>query len=132
MAKSNKNDELQFSHIKILVTVKFLNDLGYYPQAYGVYKILLGSVEDIYFTFRYCPTYQTLTSYSAKKIALMCARLKNSHYLEEIFDTVNQTFYLKLSDFGLDYLSSYYSIHSPKFKKSDAKEKPAIAFIGDN
>lgn len=132
MAKRIKNGELQVPHIKILVTVKYLNELGYYPLAYGVYKILIGSIDESYLMFQYCPTYQTLISYSIKRIAIMCARLKRDQYLEEAFDTVTQTFYLKITDLGLSLLSNYFSSHSHNFKKSASREKPAIIYIGDN
>ena len=132
MAKRNKNIELQLPHIKILVTVRYLNDLGYYPLSYGIYKILMGSIDGLYLPFQYCPTYQTLVSCSSKRIGLLCARLKKDGYLEEVFDTVTHNFYLKITYQGCTFLSNYFSTHSHTFRKSASKEKPAIVFMGDD
>ena len=74
------------SDIKILKTVQILNSKDLYPLPLGIYKILSGSGEDEYISFREMPTYATLLSYSSKHVSRLIMMLVRNHYLDKIYD----------------------------------------------
>ena len=115
--------------IKILVTVEFLNDLGYYPLPQGVLKILSGVIDFETKDFLECPTFQTIISYNSKKISRSILLLVRYCYLEKKYDEKTNELYLKMGERGKGFLLSYRKHHKLNYKKHQKTEKRTIVKI---
>ena len=117
------------SDIKILQTVKLLNERDLYPLPGGVFKILCGSGEDEYIEYRDMPTYATLLSYSSKHVSRLIMMLVRNHYLDKVYDEKTNELYLKLSVKGDMFLTQYSKKHKYSFIKKSTNKKPLIVKI---
>ena len=115
--------------IKILITVDYLNNLGYYPLPQGVLKILSGVLDFEGEKFQDCPTFQTIVSYNSKKISREIIMLVRYKYLVKKYDIKSNELYLMISDKGKGYLLDYSKHHKISFKKHVKKEKVTIVKI---
>ena len=59
--------KLTITHFKLLDTIKWLNDQGYYASNQGVYKITHGVYDKDTINFTGCPTFSTLVSYGSNR-----------------------------------------------------------------
>ena len=86
------------TEIKILDTVKLLNDNGEYPLPLGVYNILLGSPAPEFEKYQDLPTFKTLTSYTSKHISRLIMMLLRNGYLHKIYDEKTNDLYLEITE----------------------------------
>ena len=129
MTNVKKGLTLSTTHYKILQTVEFLNNKGYYPLAHGVRKILMGEVDEETLEFKDAPTYGTLISYPSKKISRYVMMLQRYHYLDKKYDPVTDKLYLKISDLGSAALLKYSKKHKKSYKKKDCPKEITIVKI---
>ena len=117
------------TEIKILDTVKLLNDNDEYPLPLGVYKILSGSTDPEFEKYQELATYKTLTSYTSKHISRLIMMLLRNDYLYKIYDENSDELYLALSDKGQVFLFDYHKKHKYKFVRKTPNKKPLIVKI---
>ncbi len=115
--------------IKIMVTVEYLNEQGYYPLPQGVLKILSGVIDFETKDFLNCPTFQTIISYNSKKISRSILLLVRYRYLEKKYDVNTNELYLSLGERGKGFLLSYRKHHKLNYKKHQKIEKRTIVKI---
>ena len=117
------------TEIKILDTVKLLNDNDEYPLPLGVFKILSGSTDPEFEKYQELATYKTLTSYTSKHISRLIMMLLRNDYLYKIYDENSDELYLSLSDKGQVFLFDYHKKHKYKFVRKTPSKKPLIVKI---
>ena len=129
MRKTKKAYIPSTTEIKILDTVKLLNDNNEYPLPLGVFKILSGSTDPEFEKYQELGTYKTLTSYTSKHISRLIMMLLRNDYLYKIYDENSDELYLALSDKGLVFLLDYHKKHKYKFVRKTPNKKPLIVKI---
>ena len=120
------------TEIKILDTVKLLNDGGEYPLPLGVFNILAGSPDEEFEKYQDLPTYKTLTSYTSKHISRLIMMLLRNGYLRKIYDEKTNELYLEVTEKGDLFLFDYHKKHKYKFVKKVHSKKPLIFKIEKN
>ena len=129
MTKKSKEFSLTVTHYKILETVEYLNEKGYYPLSHGVRKILMGEKDDETLSFKECPTYGTLISYPSKKISRYVMMLQRYHYLNKKYDPKTDKLYLMISELGTSSLLNYRKKHKLSYKKKKLSKEITIVKI---
>ena len=129
MRKTKKAYIPSTTEIKILDTVKLLNDNNEYPLPLGVFKILSGSTDPEFEKYQELGTYKTLTSYTSKHISRLIMMLLRNDYLYKIYDENSDELYLALSDKGQVFLFNYHKKHKYKFVRKTPNKKPLIVKI---
>ena len=124
-----KQFELNQTYSKVLVTISELNKQSYYPLNEGVYKILVGILDDDTQQFSDLSTFATLTSYSSKKICHLTLMLFKQGLIGKIFDPNSKTLYLRVTEKGEEFLNSYFKKHKKSFAKRKSKVVPTIVKI---
>ena len=104
--KATNSFKLLPSHYKVLFTVKFLNDTAHYPSSRGIYNILKCECDAETIQYSSLKTYGTMMSSSSKKITRQVNSLLKHDYLKYIYDKNSDALYLRLSNKGIDALSS--------------------------
>lgn len=118
------------THYKILETVDELNKNNDYPLPQGVGKILRGIVDDETRRYQEIRTFQTLISYSSKKICRSVIVLLRHGYLEKVYDEKTDELYLKITQFAITDLREYLKKHRNRFVKKKQAVKKTIVNIG--
>lgn len=124
-----KQFELNQTYAKVLLTISELNKQSYYPLNEGVYKILVGIIDDETTQFSDLITFATLTSYSSKKICHLTLMLFKQSLIGKIFDPNSKTLYLRITEKGEELLNSYFKKHKKSFAKRKSKVIPTIVKI---
>ena len=132
MRKTKKVYVPTTSDIKILDTVKLLNDGGEYPLPLGVYYILAGSPAEEFEKYQDLPTFKTLTSYTSKHISRLIMMLLRNGYLRKVYDEKTNDLYLEITEKGDLFLFDYHKKHKYKFVKKAPSKKPLIVKIEKN
>lgn len=132
MKKEANQYKLCTNDLKIIETIKLLNDMDLYPLPEGVYKILTGSEDSDISSYREFPTYKTLVSYPSKKVSRLIIMLIRYKYLERIYDENTNELYLKVSIKGEQELEKYHKKHKYRFTQKKVKEKPLFVKIEKN
>ena len=70
-----KEVKLNQTYYKVLITIKALNDLHYYPLNEGIYKILVGVVDEDTKQFVDLDCFGTLISFTSKKVCRLTMML---------------------------------------------------------
>ena len=117
------------SHYKILLTVSYLNKLGYYPLPEGVFHILTGYINDETNQFIDCPTYKSLISFNSKKVSRYIMMLIRYGYLRRKYDPVTDDMYLQNTPLADSVLIKDKKRYSGSLKMKDQKEKITIVKI---
>lgn len=115
--------------IKVLKTISDLNEKDLYPVSLGVYKILSGSEETEFISYKDLDTYATLLSYSSKHVSRVIMMLLRNRYLEKIYDETTNELYLKITVLGSEFLRKYSKTHKYNFKKKEPNKSPLIIKI---
>lgn len=118
------------THYKILETVEELNKNNDYPLPQGVGKILRGIVDEETSRYQEIRTFQTLISYSSKKICRSVIVLLRHGYLEKIYDAKTDELYLKITQFAITSLHEYRAKHKNRFVRKKQASKKTIVNIG--
>lgn len=117
---------------KVLHTIYYLNDLNFYPNKNGVYKIIHGDIDEETLAFRSCPTFSTVISISSKKISLLITLLIRYDYVKNVYDAKTEEFYLELTAKGKIETSKYILKKKAEYKKKSKVIKPTIVKINKN
>ncbi|MDY4849058.1 MAG: hypothetical protein SO176_02195 [Bacilli bacterium] len=121
-----KNLKINKSHIIILYTIKLLNNLGYYPNENGVYKIVNGILDNETEPFKQIETFSTLVSFSSKKICRYVLALSRYGYINKIYSKPINELLLSLSEKGEDELFNVLNHKKIHFIKHEKKVKRTI------
>lgn len=115
--------------VKILMTIKYLNDHNYFPISEGVYKILKGVLDKDTIELTDCPTFQTVISLPQKKVSNHIFMLVRYQYLKKIYHQKNDELYLMVTEKGTIYLDTFLSKHKILLNKKETNKKPTIIKI---
>lgn len=118
--------------LKILITVDYLNKLGYYPLPLGVLKILSGIEDEETLPFIQCPTFGVLTSFNSKKISRLVMMLTRYDYLGKTYDEKTNELYLEILQKGEAYITYHLKNRKLDLTKKTTKKKVSIVQIEKN
>ena len=124
-----KQFELNQTYCKVLLTISELNKQSYYPLNEGIYKILVGIIDDEVMPFSNISSFGTLTSYSSKKICHLTLMLFRKGFIGKVFDPETKKLYLRTTDKGEEALKNYFAKHKKGFAKRKQKSTPTIVKI---
>ena len=124
-----KQFELNQTYCKVLLTISELNKQSYYPLNEGIYKILVGIIDDEVMPFSNISSFGTLTSYSSKKICHLTLMLCRKGLIGKVFDPETKKLYLRTTDKGEEALKNYFAKHKKGFAKRKQKSAPTIVKI---
>ena len=124
-----KQFELNQTYCKVLLTISELNKQSYYPLNEGIYKILVGIIDDEVMPFSNISSFGTLTSYSSKKICHLTLMLFRKGLIGKVFDPETKKLYLRTTDKGEEALKNYFAKHKKGFAKRKQKSTPTIVKI---
>lgn len=130
MMKSNKEKFIPtLIDIKIMLTIRSLNSLGYYPIGEGVYKILHGILDEDTIELTSIPTFKTVISLPRKKISNRIFMLVRYQYIKKIYHQKSDELYLSLTEKGVIYLDDFLNKHKLQLVKKETNKKPTIIKI---
>ena len=124
-----KQFELNQTYCKVLLTISELNKQSYYPSNEGVYKILVGIIDEEVLPFSNIISFGTLTSYSSKKICHLTLMLFRKGLIGKVFDPKTKKLYLRTTEKGDEALEKYFIKHKKGFAKRKQKFAPTIVKI---
>ena len=124
-----KEVKLNQTYYKVLITIKALNDLHYYPLNEGIYKILVGVVDDETKPFIDMDCFGTLISFTSKKVCRLTMMLFRYGYLGRVFDTNTKKLYFSLTDKGLEATEDFLKKHKKPFARRSKNNSPTIVKI---
>lgn len=124
-----KEVKLNQTYYKVLITIKALNDLHYYPLNEGIYKILVGVVDDETKPFIDMDCFGTLISFTSKKVCRLTMMLFRYGYLGRVFDTTTKKLYFSLTDKGLQVTEEFLKKHKKPFARRSKNNSPTIVRI---
>ena len=111
---------------KILITIEYLNSLGFYPNSFGVYKILKGEVDEEIKPFINCPTFRVIISIPKKKISLRINMLLRHDFLNNKYSINDDMMVLEISTKGKQFLKEYYKNRKIDFTKKKQNSQKTI------
>ena len=130
MQKIKENSlNLTPTHFKILLTVKYLNELNLYPTSKGVINILKGSFDSETILYKDLATYSTLISPSNRRFSSLINMLLRYNYLAYIYDRKSGGLYLKITNVSKPYIDEYLKKNSSSLKKKISQRKCEIVEI---
>ena len=124
-----KQFELNQTYCKVLLTISELNNRSYYPLNEGIYKILVGILDDEVLPFSDLDSFGTLTSYSSKKICHLTLMLFRRGLIGKVFDPESKKLYFRTTEKGEETLKKYFTKHKKGFAKRKQKSVPTIIKI---
>ena len=122
--KANKTINITF--YKLLLTVRYLNELGYTPSVSGILKIITGIIDEDTDKFALCPTFQTLVSYGSKRLSRDINTLVSSGYLRRILNESFSDYYFEITDNGKMIMDDFKAHHKISLSKHETKKIPTI------
>ncbi len=124
-----KEVKLNQTYYKVLITIKALNDLHYYPLNEGIYKILVGVVDEDTKLFVDLDCFGTLISFTSKKVCRLTMMLYRYGYIGRIFDTQTKKLYFSLTDKGIEVTEAFLKTHKKPFARRNKNVTPTIVKI---
>lgn len=124
-----KEVKLNQTYYKVLITIKALNDLHYYPLNEGIYKILVGVVDEETKQFVDLDCFGTLISFTSKKVCRLTMMLYRYGYLGRVFDTQTKKLYFSLTDKGIEATETFLRNHKKPFARRNKNVTPTIVKI---
>ena len=124
-----KEVKLNQTYYKVLITIKALNDLHYYPLNEGIYKILVGIVDEDTKQFVDLDCFGTLISFTSKKVCRLTMMLFRYGYIGRVFDTKTKKLYFSLTDKGIEVTELFLKKHKKPFARKSKNQTPAIVKI---
>lgn len=121
--------KLNQTYFKVLITIKQLNDLKYYPLNEGIYKILIGVVDDETKDFVNLRSFGTLISFSSKKICRLTMMLYRHNFINRVFDSKTKKLYFSLTEKGEKAADDFLKKHKKPFAKKSRINSPTIVRI---
>lgn len=127
-----KDLHLNITYYKFLITIKELNDAGFYPLNEGIYKIIVGAEDEEGLSFSDLSTYSTLSSFTSKKVCRYTMMLMRYGYIGKIYDTKTKKLYFCLTEKGQKAADAFLKKHHKGFKKKRRNPFVSIVKIEDN
>ena len=124
-----KEVKLNQTYYKVLITIKALNDLHYYPLNEGIYKILVGQVDADTRQFVDLDCFGTLISFTSKKVCRLTMMLFRYGYIGRVFDTKTKKLYFSLTEKGVKATELFLKKHKKPFAKRSKNTAPTIVEI---
>ena len=124
-----KEIKLNQTYFKVLIAIKELNDLHYYPLNEGIYKILVGLVDEDTKDFIHLRSFATLISFSSKKICRFTMMLYRYGYINRVFDPKTKELYFALTEKGENATNIFLKKHKKPFAKRKKNNKPTFVQI---
>lgn len=124
-----KEVKLNQTYYKVLITIKALNDLHYYPLNEGIYKILVGVVDEDTKQFVDLDCFGTLISFTSKKVCRLTMMLYRYGYVGRVFDTQTKKLYFSLTDKGIEVTEAFLKTHKKPFARRNKNVTPTIVKI---
>ena len=124
-----KEVKLNQTYYKVLITIKALNDLHYYPLNEGIYKILVGVVDEETKQFVDLDCFGTLISFTSKKVCRLTMMLYRYGYIGRIFETQTKKLYFSLTDKGIEATETFLRNHKKPFARRNKNVTPTIVKI---
>lgn len=124
-----KEVKLNQTYYKVLITIKALNDLHYYPLNEGIYKILVGVVDEDTKPFVDLDCFGTLISFTSKKVCRLTMMLYRYGYVGRVFDTQTKKLYFSLTDKGIEVTEAFLKTHKKPFARRNKNVTPTIVKI---
>lgn len=124
-----KQFELNQTYCKVLLTISELNKKSYYPLNEGIYKILVGALDDEISPFSDLSTFATLTSFSSKKICHLTLALFKAGLISKVFDPRTKKLYFTVTEKGDLALANYFKKHKKGFVRRSLKTNVTIVKI---
>ena len=124
-----KEVKLNQTYYKVLITIKALNDLHYYPLNEGIYKILVGVVDEETKQFVDLDCFGTLISFTSKKVCRLTMMLYRYGYIGRIFDAQTKKLYFSLTDKGIEATETFLRNHKKPFARRNKNVTPTIVKI---
>ena len=117
------------TYYKVLLTISEFNKKSYFPLNEGIYKILRGVIDKETAPFISMPTFETLSSYSSKKVCRLTLMLFRHGYIGKIYDPVTKKLYFRTTEQGEKALQEFSKKHRCSFTRKKAKNVITIAKI---
>ena len=117
------------TYYKVLLTISELNKKSYYPLNEGIYKILSGVIDEETTQFMSLITFESLSSYSSKKICRLTLMLFRHGYIGKIFDPSSKKLYFRTTEQGEKALEDFSKKHRCSFARRKLKNDLTIAKI---
>ena len=117
------------TYYKVLLTISELNKKSYYPLNEGIYKILSGVIDEETTPFMSLITFESLSSYSSKKICRLTLMLFRHGYIGKIFDPASKKLYFRTTEQGEEALADFSKKHRCSFTRRKLKNDLTIAKI---
>ncbi len=128
MKRNNLNlNILSRCDYKILYCLYLLNNDHVCPNNIGLYNVLTGREDAETLKYSNYPCYHIITSYSRKRISQMVNILIRYKYIMMIYDKNSDSLYLKLSELGENFITTYLENHT--ITKSQKREKTISNFF---
>lgn len=124
-----KEFKLNQTYFKALITIKALNDEHYYPLNEGIYKILIGVVDEETKPFLNLSSFGTLISFTSKKVCRLTMMLYRYGYVGRVFDTNTKKLYFALTDKGNQAAELFLRKHKKPFARKNKSNSPSIVKI---
>ena len=122
--KANKT--INITSYKLLLTVRYLNELGFTPSVSGILKIITGIIDEETDNFSLCPTFQTLVSYGSKRLSRDINTLVSNGYLHRIHKEEFSDYYYEITENGKLVMDSFKAHHKINLSKHETKKVPTI------
>ena len=124
-----KHYSINITDYKVLLTIKYLNELNYLPSSLGVYKILSGVKDEETEMFQLCETFQVIVSFTNKKVTRIINNLVSNGYLKRTYDQIDDDSYYLLTDLGKTSLDNFKKHHKIHLKKHEINKKRSFIKI---
>ena len=120
------NKFINITDYKVLLTVRYLNELGFIASTSGIHKIITGIIDEETENFSLCPTFQVLVSYAPKKLTRDLNTLVSNGYLHRIHKEEYSDYYFEVSEQGKASMAYFESHHKINLKKHEINKRPTI------
>lgn len=124
-----KELKLNQTYFKVLITIKELNDLNFYPLNEGIYKILIGVVDEDTKDFQSFKSFGTLISFSSKKVCHLTMMLYRHNFINRVYDSKTKKLYFSLTEKGEKVTAEFMKKHQKPFAKKSKNNTPTIVRI---
>ena len=117
------------TYYKVLLTISELNKKSYYPLNEGIYKILSGVIDEETTQFMSLMTFESLSSYTSKKVCRLTLMLFRHGYIGKIYDPSSKKLYFRTTEQGEKALEEFSKKHRCSFARRKLKNDSTIVKI---
>ena len=118
--------KINATYIKVLDTIRELNENDCYPINMGIYKILVGKDDEETKEFSYIKTFGTLVSTTSKKVCNLTLMLFRYGFIEKFYHYPTDQLYFKITEKGKNELDNFHKNSAMKYSKKEQIFQPTI------